>query len=239
MSAPCAIHSLRALACARSAITFIDPRYSSCYRCSRELEHLDVVVPITYSEHLGQMHTALRNYKDGVREAQNYATPRLAAILWLFLEQHEGCVARATGARGSAFDLVRTVPSSTRDRDDRRGNLRWIVGTGCKITAAGYERVLRPAENAPEGRAFDPERYAVTRRQDGLDVLLIDDTWTTGSHGQSAAGALKREGARSVAMVVIGRHVHRDYEGEPGVSNANKLDALGRFSWDTCCVHAA
>ena len=92
--------------------TFIDPRYSSCYRCSRELEHLDVVVPITYSEHLGQMHTALRNYKDGVREAQNYATPRLVAILWLFLEQHEGCVARATGARGSAFDLVTIVPSS-------------------------------------------------------------------------------------------------------------------------------
>ena len=125
--------------------TFIDPRYSSCYRCSREAGASRRRRP----DHLqraprANAHSALRTTKTGSGEAQNYATPRLAAILWLFLEQHEGCVARATGARGSAFDLVRTVPSSTRDRDDRRGNLRWIVGTGCKITAAGYERVLPP-----------------------------------------------------------------------------------------------
>ena len=52
---------------------------------------LDAVVPITYSEHLGQMHTALRRYKDGYAQNQQYATPRLAAILWLFTERHERC----------------------------------------------------------------------------------------------------------------------------------------------------
>jgi predicted amidophosphoribosyltransferase len=218
--------------------TFINPDYVLCYPCSREVQYLDAVVPITYSEHLGQVHTALRGYKDGVVAAKNYATPRLAAILWRFLEAHEPCIARAAGALGSKFDLVTTVPSSTRARDDQRGHLRWIVGTGCRVTADRYERVLRPAPSAPEGREFDPDRYQVARRLEGLDVLLVDGTWTTGSHGQSAAGALKRAGARTAGMVVIGHHIRRDYEAEPGAPNGTKLDALGRFSWGTCCVQA-
>jgi hypothetical protein len=38
-------------------------------------------------------------------------------------------------------------------------------------------------------------------------VLLLDDTWTSGGTAQSAAVALKRAGARSVAVVVAGRHL--------------------------------
>ena len=45
--------------------TFIDPDYNRCYACAHQPDNFDVVVPITYSEHLGQMHTALRSYKDG------------------------------------------------------------------------------------------------------------------------------------------------------------------------------
>jgi adenine/guanine phosphoribosyltransferase-like PRPP-binding protein len=38
-------------------------------------------------------------------------------------------------------------------------------------------------------------------------ILLLDDTWTSGGTAQSAAVALKRASARSVAVVVLGRHV--------------------------------
>jgi hypothetical protein len=38
-------------------------------------------------------------------------------------------------------------------------------------------------------------------------VLLLDDTWTSGGTAQSAAVALNRAGARSVAVVVAGRHL--------------------------------
>jgi adenine/guanine phosphoribosyltransferase-like PRPP-binding protein len=37
--------------------------------------------------------------------------------------------------------------------------------------------------------------------------LLLDDTWTSGGTAQSAAVALKQAGARSVAVVVLGRHL--------------------------------
>jgi predicted amidophosphoribosyltransferase len=38
-------------------------------------------------------------------------------------------------------------------------------------------------------------------------VLLLDDTCTSGGTAQSAAVALKHAGARSVTVVVVGRHL--------------------------------
>lgn len=72
---------------------------------------------------------------------------------------------------------------------------------------------------------------------DGKDVLLVDDTWTAGGHAQSAGAALKAAGARRVALVVIGRHIHRGWQPEAGVTNGDKLDALTGFEWESCCVH--
>lgn len=81
--------------------TFHDPAYEQCIACSKQPNHLDVLVPITYSVHNGQMHDALRGYKDdshaGVRR---YHSVRLTAILWRFLETHERCIASAAGAEG-------------------------------------------------------------------------------------------------------------------------------------------
>jgi orotate phosphoribosyltransferase len=66
----------------------------------------------------------------------------------------------------------------------------------------------------------------------GEPVLLIDDTWTTGANAQSAAAALKLAGAGSVAAVVIGRHVNRDWHG-----NELKLRALATpFDWRGCAL---
>jgi adenine/guanine phosphoribosyltransferase-like PRPP-binding protein len=65
------------------------------------------------------------------------------------------------------------------------------------------------------------------------NVLLIDDTWTTGSNAQSAAFALKDAGASTVGFVVIGRYVAREYE-----DHGARLDALPRpFRWETCAHH--
>ncbi|KKK73141.1 hypothetical protein LCGC14_2896820, partial [marine sediment metagenome] len=210
--------------------TFIDPEYDTCYRCMMQSSQLDVVVPITYSEHLGQMHTALRNYKDGYGQAQSYAMVRLAAILWRFLEAHETCVSAAAGA--SAFEVVTTVPSSTVERDDRRANLRTMVGW-CKPLKDRYRRVLRATGEAPSGRAYDESRYKAAESLEGRNVLLIDDTWAGGGHAQSAAHALRAAGAERVGLVVIGRHVHRDWKIAESDSAGDRLDALPRaFDWD-------
>jgi predicted amidophosphoribosyltransferase len=220
--------------------TFIDPEYHRCYRCSSQPELLDAVVPITYSEHLSQMHTALRSYKEeGPVQVQHYAMVRLASILWLFLEQHERCIAAAAGIQSERFDLVTTVPSSTTARDDQRGNLRWIVSTGCGATADRYQRALRPTDRVPTGREYNQDRYTAILPLDGLNVLLVDDTWAAGGHAQSAGAALYAGGASRVALVVIGRHIRPDWRPvSDGPTSAEILADLPKtVDWTTCCVH--
>jgi len=65
---------------------------------------------------------------------------------------------------------------------------------------------LQPGTD-PWARALDPDRFRAPYPLTGASVLLLDDTWTSGGRAQSAAVALKRAGARSVAAVVLGRHV--------------------------------
>lgn len=215
--------------------TFTGSTFDTCYPCGHQPDHIDAMVPITYSEHLGQMHTALRNYKDSPPPAQEYALPRLAAILWRFSAAHEACVAAATGVDG--FDLVTAVPSSTPERDERRSNLRTMVGW-CEPLKDRYRRVLRSTGDAPEGRAYDPARYEASERLDGSAVLLIDDTWVSGGHAQSAAHSLLSAGATHIGMIVIGRHFHRDWELSGGETSGERFDALPKtFDWETCAVH--
>lgn len=216
--------------------TFIGPDFPTCYPCHDQPDHLDVVVPITYSEHAGQMHLALWSYKNGrFEEERRYAMVRLTAILWRFLDTHEDCVARAAGARD--FDLVVTVPSSTPERDKARKGLRQMV-KWCTPIAERYERVLRATGDVPEGRNYAQNRYRAERRIEGARVLLIDDTWTAGGHAQSAAYTLREAGASNVALVVIGRHFHREWKVVRGeeVTNGDRFDQLPPFDWSICAA---
>ncbi|MGE5283247.1 MAG: hypothetical protein ACM3N0_13185, partial [Chloroflexota bacterium] len=199
---------------------------------------LDAMVPITYSEHLGQMHLALRNYKDANSTAiRRHDSIRLAAILWRFLRDHESCVAHAVDTDG--FDLVTIVPSSKPERDKHSPFAEltgWIEPIKERL-----QRTLEPTGEV-EGREFDSNRYRAIADLADKSVLLLDDTWTAGGHAQSAAHALTAAGAQKVALVVIGRHVRRDYEPVQGSGEScgDILDALPEsFDWTICAVHAS
>lgn len=216
--------------------SFMDPEYETCYRCSSQPNSLDAMVPITYSEHLGQMHLALRNYKDGgTRNIRRHDAIRLAAILWRFLREHELCVARAAGVE--RFDVATIVPSSSPERDKHSSFAEltdWIEPIKSRL-----QRTLEPTGEV-EGREFDANRFRPMADLTGNAVMLLDDTWATGGHAQSAAHALRATGARTVALIVIGRHVRRDYEPvrDSGETCGKLLDALpDDFNWAKCAVH--
>jgi len=150
----------------------------------------------------------------------------LGAVLDRFLREHESCVAAAAAV--GRFSLVTTVPARA---DRNRGPLRSLV-RGCPSVAGRFARSLASAGEPPPAHRFAPGRFRALQPLAGETVLLIDDTWTSGASAQSAAHALKREGARRVALVVIGRHVN------PGFGDQGPRCAPAPpFDWATCATH--
>jgi predicted amidophosphoribosyltransferase len=205
--------------------------YDRCYACVHGPTWLDAVVPISYSVAHEQLHHALASYKRMSGEAAGRLGIGLAAVLWRALTAHEPCVAAAAGVK--AFPLIATVPSSDRSRD-RDHPLRWIVSELVGPTRTRHERLLRRTDLVIPDRAVDARKYEATRNLAGAPVLLIDDTWTTGANAQSAAAALKSAGAGPVGVVVIGRHLNREWH-----ENDRRLRGITRpFDWSRCALCA-
>ncbi len=203
--------------------------YRRCYACAHGEQWLDAFAPISYSVGCEQLNHALRDYKRLDGEVARRLRMELAAVLWRFLEQHEGCIARAAGAE--RFELVTTVPSSDR-RNDEHHPLRGIVGTLCGPTRDRHEQLLKRSTVPAAAHEFHAQKYESSRRLAGASVLLIDDTWTTGANGQGAAAALKRAGAARVAAVVFGRYLNREWH-----QNDRRLRGLVRpFDWRHCVL---
>ena len=201
--------------------------YSRCYACDHGKSVLDAVAPISYSVAREQLHHALASYKRLRGDVARRLGASLAAILWRFLAEHERCVARAAGT--DRFELVTTVPSGDRARDERHP-LRWIVGELVGPTRDRHRRLLRRTEADVPSRTFSEVMFAATTHLHGEAVLLIDDTWTTGASAHSAAAALKAAGAGPTASVVIGRHLNREWH-----ENDRRLRGIPRpFDWSTC-----
>ena len=81
---------------------------------------------------------------------------------------------------------------------------------------------------------MDPGRFRAPARLACASVLLLDDTWTSGSSAQSAAIALKLARARRVAVVTLGRHVSTRERTAGSLAAA----LAGRsFRPDLCAVH--
>ncbi len=205
--------------------------YARCYACDHGRLVLDAVAPISYSVAREQLHHALASYKRLDGEVARRLGASVAAILWRFLAEHERCLARAAGT--DRFELVTTVPSGDRSRDERHP-LRWIAGELIGPTRDRYGRLLRRSGIEVPQRSFSPEKFVASGPIGNRSVLLIDDTWTTGASAQSAAAALKAAGAGAVAAVVIGRHLNREWH-----ENDKRIRGIARpFDWSKCALCA-
>ncbi len=207
-------------------LTFANPGFDTCYRCGHTERFADAVLPISYSQHGHQLHDALRSYKrSGVAEVRRKHRHELAAVLWRFLRDHEGCLAKRAGV--DSFDLVTTVPSSNAAHPLRRVAGGIVIGTKER-----YQETLRRSSKEVEDRVVDPEKFEAVGEVEG-PVLLIDDTWASGSSAQSAAAALKEAGSGPVGVVVIGRHMNDDH----GSAKRKRLEALrAPFDWSSCAL---
>jgi hypothetical protein len=207
--------------------------YPRCFRCSahrRQAPGLlaDAVVPVSYAV-AGTAHARrLRAYKSG-GPGQDEARAALRTLLLVFLHDHGRCLwARA---RMAAPSHVAVVPTGC----GRPGvhPLRALIEP---YLALPWADLVITAGEPVQPRELLAGRFAVTGAVHGARVLLLDDTWATGSSAQSAALALKLAGARSVVTLILGRYIN---PADP-LGNAFVPALTGRdFRPDSCAVHAA
>jgi hypothetical protein len=222
----------------RSVVATDWPR---CYQCNQALKQLpvtaDVVAPLAIAVKHEQLARELWVYKYRSEPlVRRKLTLGLAAVLWRFLEVHEVHIAEAVNLDADDFGIVSCVPSTT----GRVGEhpLRLIV-SNIRVTRDRYRDLLVVNEEVTQERRFDANRWKVTEPLvEGAAILLIDDTWTTGSRTQSAAAALRSAGAAKVAAVLMGRHFNREPP-EPYRQDAERYYRMVHglsWDWDLCCI---
>lgn len=210
-----------------------NPPHTRCVQCEKHFcaangQTADVVVPISYAVKREQHAFNLASYKR--RPGSDTVRADLLALVQVFIADHGRCLLNA--ARVSTFDGAVVVPS-TRNRPGPHP-LQLLLGARLRLP---WLRMTANTEISPESRMFHADRFSVdeaVKELDGAAVLLLDDTWTTGSRIQSASYAIRAAGASTVVAVVLGRHVNPDWEPwGPILKSVKKAP----FDLDRCAVH--
>lgn len=203
-----------------------------CFQCELHWQcaagsMADLVVPVAFAIKGGPYARQLWQYKSArlTAEATEGQAAVLRAMLLIFLRDHGRCLWRAAGtARPTHLAVVPTARGRPGTHPLRALAAGYLAGPWATLAARpGGEQV----------RDLDPERFRAAPVP-GARVLLIDDTWTTGSSAQSAAMSLRAAGACSVVTVVLGRHVAGAAADQAGLS-----PAAMPFRLDRCAAHLA
>lgn len=213
--------------------------YPMCYPCSSATWVLgnataDLTAFVSMAPNNEQLARELITYKHpNVRDAdRQWKTVGLAAVLWKWLGIHERCLVARLGI--DRFDLVTSVPSTS---GRQTHPLRSVVAEVVSGTSDRHADLLAVARTDLEQREHAADRFRTTRSLTGARVLVVDDTWTTGAHAQSASAALKAAGARTVAVVAIGRWFNPAYQ--TGTCDGQSWLAEHRrpgWDWQRCCL---
>jgi hypothetical protein len=200
----------------------VRPGNARCYQCGQHAETLpgllaDVVVPVCYAAKGSEHARNLWLYKSA-QPGAGLAQAALRALLIVFLRDHGRCVWRSAGMTMPTHLAV--VPSGR----GRAGPhpLQALAGPCLALPWVSLGLRLR---DEPGVRDLDAGRFRAAPAA-GAQVALLDDTWTTGASAQSACAALRLAGARSVAVIVLGRHVSAPQQG--GQPEQGRLVRPGR-----------
>ena len=184
--------------------------FALCFCCATLVRQLrmplvPLVAVVDYRVGDG-MHRRLRGYKDApVAEARRDRAAELAGLVAPWMTVHRAALRSRFGSR---WDLVATVPSSSRPG----GAPFDAVVSRVPDLARSHRRLLVRGPEATDHLRADRRGFAVAP---GIDrgwlgdrrILVVDDTVITGARAQSAVAALRSAGGRVVGIVAVGRVV--------------------------------
>lgn len=204
--------------------------YNVCLSCHRVENTVSApcrnVIPVSLMDKDTQLYETLKSYKGPVGStSRRLARMRTIGLLARFLRDHGGCVAPA------GWDTVTHVPSTS----GRHPGIHPIVQILSMYSPLKnvYADLLTTGPGNIERRLGADDGYLVRSTARDKRVLIVDDTWTTGAHAQSAASALTLAGATVVGIVPIGRLIDPNFDGAAWW----KTQRNQRFDFDTCCAH--
>jgi len=178
----------------------VPEEYSECYACSilfraAPEELRDAIVPMTSALSPSPWYSRLWNYKRG---NSDYAWV-LVALVDRFLREHANHI---EASLCGPVDIVTIVPSK-RGTTFTEQMLRRVVAAAPSVPSVPQEVLAMQSGTIPR-RTFRPAAFNVTADVNDARVLLIEDSWLSGSTALSAAGALVGAGA-TVLLVPIAR----------------------------------
>lgn len=187
--------------------------FPTCFKCGQVwVAHpefdgcCDLIVPCTVAVSPGPWYTAMLQYK-WKRKWATYA-PALAAVLKRWLDAHWTDLAAGLGGDPTLVCVVpsRSIPMPT--------PLARVVNAVPRLTDLLVPAVQFSAnEQLPpwKQKSLQPDAFEVTADVAGERILLVEDTWVTGSTPLSAAIKLRRQDPASLGLLVIARMVHEDF----------------------------
>ena len=217
--------------------------YSQCFACNklfREYHPLppgstnlglvpsalhSLIIPITSALNPSPYYTWLSTYKAGHPD-RGLA---LVALIFTYMTLH---AQRLETLLGGPHDMLTTVPSKRPGRTF--ANQPFVLALRrLQPIAAKLKYTLTYRANSQLGRrqynpdAFDSGPESVS----GSRVVLLEDTWVTGATSVSAAGALLRDGALSVAVLPVARVVNETFVQSDHPYRVSMTAAFDPESW--------
>ena len=191
-----------------------------CYKCDLQGQHdglADVAAFLTYAVAGQQSGYVMRGYKAPQPLPEHRTIVTL--LVYVGLARHAKCSAVLAGMPVTHWATVPSLPAKPGAHPFHELAGRLAPGREVRLTAA---------ESVEYARAVRPDHFGVQGSlSERSHVLLMDDTWASGGHAQSAVLTLRRAGAAHVSLLVAARWINRDYGG-----NIKFLRELAKRGYD-------
>lgn len=178
--------------------------YKRCFACQSHHSRTglaDATAFLTYAVAGQKSGLVMRGYKASPPVAEHRQVVGL--LLLVALEGHTQCIEALAASPVTHWAVVPSLPAKPYVHPLHG----LVVGR-----AQGSEVPLVAAPSVPQPRVVNPDNFTCNVRIPGEShVLLIDDTWTSGGHAQSAVLALRKAGAVRVSVLVVARWLKEDY----------------------------
>ena len=185
--------------------------YQLCLRCKGHRAHSglgDALAFLSYAVAGRKSAYVMRGYKAKPPVAEHRMVVGL--LLLLALQEHTNCAGTVTGMPVTHWAIVPSLPAKPGEHP-----LRSLVINH----ALGSEIVLAAAANVQRPREISPGHFVTaTQLAPHSHVMLIDDTWASGGHAQSAVLTLRDASAEKVSVLVVARWINEDYAASRGLS---------------------